>query len=163
MEARVKDKMTAEQRRKLFWLFGKMRFDDEARHGFIQSWTEGRTDSMTGLGFIEAMDMIRQLEETLRLPQQNKQKPVGGAETMDRKRKGVIKAISAYLQQCGMEHSIDYVKGVAVRASGIAPTGDTNHDFNRIPASTLTRIYNEFCAKQRVRRVKAEIPEICLN
>lgn len=163
MEARVKDKMTAEQRRKLFWLFGKMRFDDEARHGFIQSWTEGRTDSMTGLGFIEAMDMIRQLEETLRLPQLNKQKPVGGAETMDRKRKGVIKAISTYLQQCGMEHSIDYVKGVAVRASGIAPTGDTNHDFNRICASTLTRIYNEFCAKQRVRRVKAEIPEICLN
>lgn len=162
MEAATKkDRMTAEQRRKLFWLFKKMRFDDDDRHNFISSWTDGRTDSMTGLSFIDAMDMIRQLEDANRQPQWHKKEP--GAETMDRKRKGVLKAVAEYLKRCGMEPSPEYVKSVAVRASGIAPTGDTNHDFNRIDAGSLTRIYNEFCRKQRVRIVKEEIPVICLN
>lgn len=164
MKTRVKDsKMTAEQRRKLFWLFKEMRFDDDDRHNFISSWTEGRTASLTGLGFMEAMDMIRQLEETMRMPQEHKRQPEGGTATMDRKRKGVIKAIFAYLERCGMAPTMDYVKGVAVRASGIAQTGDTGHDFNRIPASALTRIYNEFCAKQRVKDTKDAIPVFCLN
>lgn len=155
--------MTAEQRRKLFYLFKLMGFEEDDRHGFIESWTDGRTASMTGLTFMEAMEMIRRLEEANRTPQEKHKAKEQGAETMDRKRKGVIKAISAYLEQSGMKPSIDYVKGIAVRASGIAPTGDTAHDFNRIGAGSLTRIYNEFCLKQRVRREKQSVPVICLN
>lgn len=149
--------MSDAQRRSLFYLFQRIKFNDDARHGFISDFTEGRTESMKELGYIEAQDMIRYLQETIRDPQARKRR-----DDLDTKRKGVMRAIGRYLELRGMEHSAEYIKAVAVRAANMVPT-DVNHDFNRIDTATLTRIYNEFCRKQSVVRNKSSIYDICLN
>ncbi len=157
METIEKDTMTDEQRRSLFFNFKALGFDDDGRHCFVSDFTDGRTDSLKDLGYIEAQDMLRYLQELRRNPQERKRR-----DDLDRKRKGVMRAIGRYLELCGIQHTADYIKGVAVRAAGLVPT-EVNHDFNRIDGATLTRIYNEFCRKQSVQRVKSSIPTISLN
>ena len=154
----VKDKISDGQRRSLFYIFKSMKFNDEMRHDFVSDYTNGRTDSMKDLGYIEAQEMIRYLQELARTPQTRKYK-----SELDRYRKGVIKAIGKYYEGCGLDVSLDYIKSTAVRAAGIVPTGMISHDFNRIPEATLTRIYNEFCRKQSVAKAKNKIPRIGLN
>lgn len=155
----VKDKISDGQRRSLFYIFKSMKFNDEMRHDFVSDYTNGRTDSMKELGYIEAQEMIRYLKELNSMPQTRKYK-----SELDRYRKGVIKAISRYFESRGKtDVSMDYIKSTAVRAAGIVPTGMVSHDFNRIPEATLTRIYNEFCRKQSVTKVKNRIPKIGLN
>lgn len=146
----VKDKISDGQRRSLFYIFKSMKFNDEMRHDFVSDYTNGRTDSMKELGYIEAQEMIRYLKELNSMPQTRKYK-----SELDRYRKGVIKAISRYFESRGKtDVSMDYIKSTAVRAAGIVPTGMISHDFNRIPEATLTRIYNEFCRKQSVVSVR---------
>ena len=147
----VKDKISDGQRRSLFYIFKSMKFNDEMRHDFVSDYTNGRTDSMKDLGYIEAQDMIRYLKELNSMPQTRKYK-----SELDRYRKGVIKAISRYFESRGKtDVSMDYIKSTAIRAAGIVPTGMISHDFNRIPEATLTRIYNEFCRKQHVSSVRS--------
>lgn len=146
----VKDKISDGQRRSLFYIFKSMKFNDEMRHDFVSDYTNGRTDSMKELGYIEAQEMIRYLKELNSMPQTRKYK-----SELDRYRKGVIKAISRYFESRGKtDVSMDYIKSTAIRAAGIVPTGMISHDFNRIPEATLTRIYNEFCRKQSVVSVR---------
>lgn len=145
----VKDKISDGQRRSLFYIFKSMKFNDEMRHDFVSDYTNGRTDSMKELGYIEAQEMIRYLKELNSMPQTRKYK-----SELDRYRKGVIKAISRYFESRGKTVNLDYIKSTAVRAAGIVPTGMISHDFNRIPEATLTRIYNEFCRKQSVVSVR---------
>lgn len=146
----VKDRISEGQRRSLFYIFKNMKFDEDMRHDFISDYTDGRTDSMKELGYIEAQEMIRYLQELARTPQTRKYK-----SELDRYRKGVIKAISRYFESRGKtDVSMDYIKSTAIRAAGIVPTGMVSHDFNRIPEATLTRIYNEFCRKQSVVSVR---------
>ena len=146
----VKDRISDGQRRSLFYIFKSMKFNDEMRHDFVSDYTNGRTDSMKELGYIEAQDMIRYLKELNSMPQTRKYK-----SESDRLRKGVIKAISRYFESRGKtDVSMDYIKSTAIRAAGIVPTGMVSHDFNRIPEATLTRIYNEFCRKQSVVSVR---------
>ena len=147
----VKDKISDGQRRSLFYIFKSMKFNDEMRHDFVSDYTNGRTDSMKELGYIEAQEMIRYLKELNSMPQTRKYK-----SELDRYRKGVIKAISRYFESRGKtDVSMDYIKSTAVRAAGIVPTGMISHDFNRIPEATLTRLYNEFCRKQSVTSVRS--------
>ena len=147
----VKDRISEGQRRSLFYIFKNMKFDEDMRHDFISDYTDGRTDSLKELGYIEAQSMIRYLQELNRMPQTRKYK-----SEPDRLRKGVIKAIGRYFEKCGRtDISLDYIKSTAIRAAGIVPTGMISHDFNRIPEATLTRIYNEFCRKQHVSSVRS--------
>lgn len=155
---KVVNKISDRQRRSLFYLFKSMKFNDDMRHDFILDYTNGRTDSLKELDYIEAQEMIRYLQELGRTPQTRKYK-----SESDRLRKGVIKAIGQYFEDSGMNVSLDYIKSTAIRAAGIVPTGFVSHDFNRISDATLTRIYNEFCRKQSVIRVKDRIPKIGLN
>ncbi len=146
----VKDRISEGQRRSLFYIFKNMKFDEDMRHDFISDYTDGRTDSMKELGYIEAQSMIRYLQELNRMPQTRKYK-----SESDRLRKGVIKAIGKYFEKCGRtDISLDYIKSTAIRAAGIVPTGMISHDFNRISDTTLTRIYNEFCRKQAVKNLQ---------
>ena len=155
----VKDRISEGQRRSLFYIFKNMKFDEDMRHDFISDYTDGRTDSLKELGYIEAQSMIRYLQELNRMPQTRKYK-----SESDRLRKGVIKAIGKYFEKCGRtDISLDYIKSTAIRAAGMVPTGMISHDFNRISDATLTRIYNEFCRKQSVAKVKNKIPRIGLN
>ena len=148
----TKDRISEGQRRSLFWIFKNMKFDEDMRHDFISDYTEGRTDSMKELGYIEAQSMIRYLQELGRTPQTRKYK-----SESDRLRKGVIKAIGRYFEDSGLNVSLDYIKSTAIRAAGIVPTGFVSHDFNRISEATLTRIYNEFCRKQSVKNLQLTI------
>lgn len=142
----TKDMISEGQRRSLFYIFRNMKFDEDMRHDFISDYTDGRTDSMKELGYIEAQSMIRYLQELNRMPQTRKYK-----SESDRLRKGVIKAIGKYFEKCGRtDISLDYIKSTAIRAAGMVPTGMISHDFNRISDATLTRIYNEFCRKQAI-------------
>ena len=146
----VKDKISDGQRRSLFYIFKSMKFNDEMRHDFVSDYTNGRTDSMKELGYIEAQEMIRYLKELNSMPQTRKYK-----SELDRYRKGVIKAISRYFESRGKtDVGMDYIKSTAIRAAGIVPTGMISHDFNRIPEATLTRIYNEFCRKQAIQNLQ---------
>ena len=155
----TKDMISEGQRRSLFYIFKNMKFDEDMRHDFISDYTDGRTDSLKELGYIEAQSMIRYLQELNRMPQTRKYK-----SESDRLRKGVIKAIGKYFEKCGRtDISLDYIKSTAIRAAGMVPTGMISHDFNRISDATLTRIYNEFCRKQSVAKVKNKIPRIGLN
>lgn len=153
MKTTIKNGMTNAQRRRLFWIFNEIGFDSEARHDFVSDFTDGRMRSLADVDFITAREMIRYLDECLRSPQARKRDG-----SLDRKRKGVMRAIFAYLEKRGIETpSMDYVKGIAVRAAGIAQTGIVSHDFNRISGAALTRIYNEFCSKQTVQKEKAQL------
>lgn len=146
----VKDRISEGQRRSLFYIFKNMKFDEDMRHDFISDYTDGRTDSLKELGYIEAQSMIRYLQELNRMPQTRKYK-----SESDRLRKGVIKAIGKYFEKCGRtDISLDYIKSTAIRAAGMVPTGMISHDFNRISDATLTRIYNEFCRKQSIRNIQ---------
>lgn len=147
----TKDRISEGQRRSLFYIFKNMKFDEDMRHDFISDYTDGRTESMKELGYIEAQSMIRYLQELNRMPQTRKYK-----SESDRLRKGVIKAIGKYFEKCGRtDISLDYIKSTAIRAAGMVPTGMISHDFNRISDATLTRIYNEFCRKQHVSSVRS--------
>lgn len=146
------DKLTNGQLRHLFWLFKELEIGEDARRLMVDEWTKGRTDSVGRLGFIEAMNLIRRLEEIRRMPHTRRDNG-----SLDTKRKGVMKAIYAYLNLCGIEPSMDYVKRIAIRASGMAPTGCVSHDFNRISSAALTRIYNEFCCKQTSAKERRDI------
>lgn len=148
METATIDKISDVQRKSLFFNFKELGMSDNGRHNFISEFTNGRTDSLTDLGYIEAQDMIRQLQEMRRDPQTRKRH-----DELDTKRKGVMKAIGMYLEMCGQHPTTAYIKAVAVRAAGLVET-ETNHDFNRIPSCALTRIYNEFCRKQSVLKIK---------
>ena len=146
----VKDRISEGQRRSLFYIFKNMKFDEDMRHDFISDYTDGRTDSLKELGYIEAQEMIRYLKELNSMPQTRKYK-----SELDRYRKGVIKAISRYFESRGKtDVGMDYIKSTAIRAAGIVPTGMISHDFNRIPEATLTRIYNEFCRKQAIQNLQ---------
>ena len=92
----VKDRISEGQRRSLFYIFKNMKFDEDMRHDFISDYTDGRTDSLKELGYIEAQSMIRYLQELNRMPQTRKYK-----SESDRLRKGVIKAIGRYFEKCG--------------------------------------------------------------
>jgi len=158
METIEKGTMTNEQRRTLFYYFKLAGFDEEARRDFVCDHTGGRTFSLKEVGFIEAMHMIRFMKDIFANPQTR----VVDVDD-DRKRKGVLKAIGEYFRKSGIEASEEYIKATAVRASGMAQTGCIAHDFNRISPDALTRIYNEFCRKQKVQDVKESIPSVCLN
>lgn len=128
---------TVEQVRHLFFLFNKLNITNENRADLVYSYTNGRKESVKDLDFIEAQTMIRRLTDLTRKGTHYREdKP-----DMDKKRKGVIKAIFRYLELKQHPANMDYVKAIACRAAGC-------DYFNEISEDALTRIYNEFCRKQ---------------
>jgi len=158
METKGNNIVIPELRRKFFYLCKKAGFGEDGRHNYISDYTEGRTASLTQVTYIELQGMVRQLEDATRNPQRRVVN-----HDYDRLRKGVLKAIGEYFRKSGIEASEEYIKATAIRATGMAQTGCIAHDFNRITPDALTRIYNEFCRKQKVQEVKTSIPKVCMN
>lgn len=155
MGTKTKDTRTVGQNRKLWWLINELGLK-ESVGDLVSDETGGRTTHTSDLSFIECMNLIRRLEQYTRKPQEN---PASGnvpTLTLDRKRKGVIKAICAYGELCGQQYTVEYAKGIATRAAG-------RDNFNEITAQELTRIYNEFCRKQTAARARVSLPQISLN
>ena len=72
MNKEVINGISDRQRRSLFYIFKSMKFNDDMRHDFILDYTDGRTDSLKDLDYIEAQEMIRYLQELGRTPQTRK-------------------------------------------------------------------------------------------
>ncbi len=154
----MSDQRTINQNRKLYWLLNELGLKDSVAD-LVSDETGGRTTHTSELTFIECMNLIRRLEQYTRKAQErpkdgtNKTNGTDKREKMDRKRKGVIKAICAYGELCGLKYSVDYAKSIATRAAG-------RDSFNEITSGELTRIYNEFCRKQTAAKAKASLPTL---
>ena len=148
------DKRTVNQNRKLWWLINELGLKESVAD-LVSDETNGRTTHTSDLSFIECMNLIRRLEQYTRKAQANPAS-LDTPSNMDRKRKGVIKAICAYGERCGQQYTVDYAKRIATRATG-------RDSFNEITSGELTRIYNEFCRKQTAATARTELPVICLN
>lgn len=158
MEAVTKNPRTNAQNRRLWWLAGQLGIDREAMAGIVLDFTEGRTSHTSELSFLECLDLTKFLQGTLnqRNPRNGESvrtdsKPESDPERvkLDRKRKGVIKAIFRWFELRGQQPTMEYVKGVACRAAG-------KTSFNEISPAELSRIYAEFCKKQRTVEAMAQ-------
>ena len=143
------DKRTLNQNRRLYWLLNELGLKDSVAD-LVSDETGGRTTHTSELTFIECMNLIRRLEQYTRKAQE-KPTPQSKQNRMDKKRKGVIKAICAYGELCGVKYTVDYAKSIATRAAG-------RDSFNEISEGELTRIYNEFCRKQTAARARTDLP-----
>lgn len=157
---------TADQNRKLWWLAGQLGLDKEAMADIVYDFTEGRTPHTSELTFLECRDLIDYLSRTL---SPKNYRECSSARTdkcatdhpdrvkLDRKRKGVIKAIFRWFELFGQHPTMEYVKSVACRAA-------KKERFNDISLGELTRVYAEFCRKQKaVGAMGNEIVEIARN
>lgn len=141
---------TIEQNRKLWWLAGQLGLDKEAMADIVYDFTEGRTNHTSELSFLEARELIDYLNRTLS-PKNCRESSSARTDKcatdhpdrvkLDRKRKGVIKAIFRWFELRGQHPTMEYVKSVACRAA-------KKERFNDISLCELTRVYAEFCHKQ---------------
>ena len=154
----MSDQRTLNQNRKLYWLLNELGLKDSVAD-LVSDETNGRTTHTSELTFIECMNLIRRLEQYTRKAQErandgtNKTDGTNKRDKMDRKRKGVIKAICAYGELCGLKYTVDYAKSIATRAAG-------RDSFNELTEGDLTRVYNEFCRKQTAAKAKASLPSL---
>ncbi len=142
---------TTEQNRRLWWLAGQLGLDKEAMADVVLEFTEGRTCHTSELSYLECRELTEFLQGTLvghgrrdSRAERIDRKPDGDPDrvTLDRRRKGVIRAIYRWLELRGVTNaSMDYVKAIACRAAKA-------DSFNRISPDALARVYAEFCHKQ---------------
>ena len=159
MRAVAANPRTADQNRKLWWLAGQLGIDKEAMGDIVLEFTGGRTCHTSELSFLECREITEFMQRALIQPgsretaSERTDRMVDGHPDrveLDRKRKGVIRAIFRWLELRGVNASMEYVKAIACRAAG-------KTSFNEISPAELGRIYAEFCKKQRT--VAAMIPE----
>lgn len=151
MKTATPNPRTTEQNRRLWWLAGQLGLDKEAMADVVLEFTEGRTCHTSELTFPECRELTEFLQGTLighgrrdSRAERTDRKPDGDPDRvkLDRKRKGVIRAIYRWLELRGVTNaSMDYVKAIACRAAKA-------DSFNRISPDALTRVYAEFCHKQ---------------
>lgn len=133
---------TIEQNRHLYFLFGHLGIKNkDAIAELVLEHTKGRTSRTSELTFSECRVLIALLEDLMKKKRFTANKNVN--ESLDKKRKGVLKAIFRWYELKGVTVTMDYVKATACRAAGTT-------SFNAISAASLTRIYAEFCRKQRI-------------
>ena len=151
------DLRTPAQNRKLHYMCKIMRIDKELLATMVWNYTNGRTEHSSEMYYSECQELINFLDSTFK-PKTERKTAAGRADvmTIDRKRKGVIKAIYAYLEQQGMQPTMDYVKAIACRAAG-------KDDFNKLSPAELSRIYAEFCKKEKVAQVKNNMNKTLYN
>lgn len=140
---------TINQNRRLFWLLNELGLKESVAD-LVSDETNGRTTHTSELTFIECMNLIRRLERYTRMAQEHPASLDITKEKMDRKRKGVIKAIIAYGELCGRRYTVDYAKSIACKAA-------TRDGFNELTERELTRIYNEFCRKQSAAAARTDV------
>jgi len=157
--------LTAQQNRTLYWLFGQLGVNNKfAISDIVLEFTNGRTTHTSELEFMEAMELIKYLKGICVNKRQTTSERIDAMAEyaperaeLDRKRKGVLRAIFRWGELQGLKYTMDYVKGIACKAAGVTY-------FNEISPESLTRIYHEFCKKQRVVTAKQKFFEpFCEN
>ena len=160
----LENKRTLSQNAKIHALFDYLNVKQEDRYFLVYNITGHRTIHTSELSYTEAQELIRSLQnltyEGVRLTNSERVESSSNEKIiydLDRKRKGLIRAIFAWFDLQGKVVDMDYVKGVACRAAGV-------DDFNKISEGSLTRLYAEFCRKQRAREVmKNDDWDLCQN
>jgi hypothetical protein len=162
MENRVlsNNPRTAQQNRHLHWLFGQLNIHSaDAIADIVWSFTEGRTNRTSELQFPECTELIKYLNNILKttVPRTSRAEKIDTMcedseerKRLDRMRKGVIRSIFRWFELQGKVVSMEYVKATACRAAGA-------DSFNTISPKALTRIYHEFCDKQRAIGVQRDL------
>jgi hypothetical protein len=146
---------TTKQNRHIHWLFGQLGINENAKVEMVWEHTNHRTQHTGEMNFIEAMDLINSLEKMRKKEQlttSERTQNYGNDEALtrlDRKRKGVIKAIFRWYELQGKRPTMEYVKGTACQGAGVKDS-NINVAFNKISEKTLTRLYAEFCKKQKI-------------
>jgi hypothetical protein len=131
--------MTGEQRRYIYFLLNRLNLTKEVGDEMCFEWTEGRALKISDLQFIDAMHIIKYLNGLM----QNARTPDGrDSAKMDKKRKGLIKAVFRWYELQGKAPSMDYVKGTICKAGGVSNINDLTY-------VDLQRLYAEFCRKQK--------------
>lgn len=156
---------TVDQNRILYGLFSKLNIKDKLEIAdIVYKASNKRTTHTSELTFIECRDLINSLEDIFKKKRESQSavidtmRPEAPAKiSLDKKRKGVLKAIFRWFELQGKVVTMDYVKGVACRAAKV-------ENFNDISASQLTTLYAEFCRKQRAREVmRSDDWDLCQN
>ena len=156
---------TVSQNRILYGLFSKLNITDKLEiSDIVYKASNKRTIHTSELTFIECRDLITSLEDIFKRKRDSQSAKVDTMRpeapeklSLDKKRKGLLKAIFRWFELQGKVVTMDYVKGVACRAAKV----DT---FNDISSSQLTTLYAEFCRKQRAREVmQSDDWDLCQN
>lgn len=156
---------TVSQNRILYGLFSKLNITDKLEiSDIVYKASNKRTIHTSELTFIECRDLITSLEDVFKRKRDSQSAKVDTMRpdapeklSLDKKRKGLIKAIFRWFELQGKVVTIDYVKGVACRAAKV-------ENFNDITSSQLTTLYAEFCRKQRAREVmQSDDWDLCQN
>ena len=165
MNNQIENQRTKAQNAKIYAMFGALMIQQHERDEIVYDITSKRTIHTSDLTYTEAQSLIKFLQDlgankVARLTVSEKvdtsNDPVV-KKRLDSKRKGLIASIFAWFKLQGKVPTMDYVKGVACRAAGV-------DDFNKISEASLTRLYAEFCRKQRAREVmKNDDWDICQN
>ena len=159
------NKRTLSQNAKIHAMFGYLMLHQEDRDQLVYDITCKRTIHTSELSYTEAQSLIKTLQDLdpdkERKPSESEKTERSGnskkIEELDKKRKGLIRSIFEWFKLQGKVVDMDYVKGVACRAAGV-------DDFNKISEGSLTRLYAEFCRKQRAREVmKNDDRDLCQN
>lgn len=130
--------MTDKQRRHIYFLLSRLDLTKDFGDEMCPQWTDGRAWKISELQFIDALNIIKYLNGLLQTPRG--QRP-NDFEMMDKKRKGLIKAVFRWYELQGKAPSMDYVLGTICKA------GNVNY-INELTETDLHRLYAEFCRKQ---------------
>jgi len=135
--------MTDAQRRSIFFLLRQLNLTKEVAEEMLPEWTSGRASHISETQFIDAMEIIKYLKS---LSQNPRGQRANDDAKMDRKRKGLIKAVFAWYDSQGKVVDMKYVIGTICRAGGVERIND-------LTEADLQRLYAEFCRKQKAQTV----------
>lgn len=130
--------LTDQQRRHIYFLMSRLNMTKEVGDSMCPEWTDGRSYKISELQFIDALNIIKYLNGLLKNPREPKNRDTA---EMDRKRKGLIKAVFAWFERQGKVVTMEYVLGTICRAGGVRYIND-------LTMADLQRLYAEFCRKQ---------------
>ena len=134
--------MTEQQRRHIYFLLNRLNLTKDVGDEMCPEWTNGRAWKISELQFIDAMNIIKYLNGLMQNPR-NSSRTSGEEDTLDKKRKGLIKAVFRWYELQGRSVKMDYVKGTICQAGGVS-------NINDLTAKDLSRLYAEFCRKQKI-------------
>jgi len=131
--------MTSQQSRHIYFLLNRLGLTKEVGDEMCPQWTNGRALKLSELQFIDAMGIIKYLNGLLQNPRELKNRDT---EDMDKKRKGLIKAVFRWYELQGKIVDMKYVIGTICKAGNVASIND-------LTKIDLQRLYAEFCRKQK--------------
>lgn len=128
-ETKVMDKIHKDLIKKYHTLAGQLGMTDEEKRALLAQY---KVQSSVDLSQHELVDVCACLSREIERRD--------GQQSMDALRKRLIAVVGKYLNACGKEVDIAYIKSTACRAAGI-------REFNRIPRERLRSLYGAFSIK----------------